>query len=318
MRILVLASCCIATVLLLQGCGGGGSSTTCQADKFDLKSQSFVGSANFHTSTNVVGQKPTVMAGKAQLTEKLDLEQFSFRMDESFPLKLRIANQTIDEQVDMKMVLVASAKMVVVYTKTVASSGKVSHTVQNCTAHKVENMPSVQELKTGFQSLVLPMVQEAMTCGGNDGTYDTWKVEKSFDGPVPPQIMGHKLPANATATGQVSEKVQMNKQSLLHSATTSMDATVKVSGKEMISTKTSVDLQGSSTSGGPSKDDLDYSKWGDCKPSDQINLNNLFQAPAGSMAGQVMEGFESHGVLLKHIIAVLQADGKTATKSIVV
>merc|ERR1712151_916958 len=88
---------------------------------------------------------------------------------------------------------------------------------QNCLVHNVTSMPTPANLSRLFKTEVMPMIRLLATCGGNDGTYDTWKIAKSYDGPVP-NIPG--MPPNniSSVSGSVSEKLVMTKDSLLHSA----------------------------------------------------------------------------------------------------
>jgi len=278
-------------------------------------------SQSFDAKTTVKVSMTTMTTTEfvAHVSCKLDLEKFNFRIDGTMDMSI---GKTMHMHTDSKMLVNAATKMFVQSTKVIdTDSGKVMS--NNCTARKVKDMPAPRIFSVYFKSLVRKM-QELATCGGNDGTYDTWKFEKSYDGPIP-SIPGHEspLPPGTVVDGSVSEKLQMTKDSILHSSTTSVSAKVTAPNGtvlEDVHLSASVDTS-NAKAGGPSTEDMDYSGWGDCKapPSgEELDFETLFK-----VASAPMQGLYSRDIVQnldqKHVLAALQAGLKAQkTKTVVV
>merc|ERR1712216_10301 len=107
---------------------------------------------------------------------------------------------------------------------------------------------------------------DAITCGGNDGTYDTWKMnfahKKGEPWPVPvpvPQLPDMDL--------NVEMNTQMSKDYLLHSETLHITAAMEKDGTSTNIKEDSTMEVTEASATGPTTDDLDYSSWGTCTPA---------------------------------------------------
>lgn len=284
------------------------------ADKPDLVSQSFDSkiSAKVHTTTF------TTTMSDISVSEKVDLEKFHLRMDVAVDdISHNISGVVMKGNLAMKMILNADTQMVVGdLTMTDSKTKKVLY--HNCTLKKVKNMPPAAML-SGFLKTAINMMQNNAKCGGNDGTYDTWKFDKTYDGGVPP-IPGQKpLPPGTMVDGSLNEELKMTKDSIIHSSTTSV--TLKMTAKdgtviENVGVDTSMTTS-NAKAGGPSDEDMDYTKWSNCKPpaGEKFDIKGFVSQ---AMPAIPTEAIASQGVFLKHFLAALEKGMKTQEKTVVV
>jgi len=268
MRSLIFASCCGVVAIILQGCGGGGG-TTCLAEKPTLASQSFAGVVTGTTTMHIDGKTQDIPL-KSQITEKMDFEQFNFRMDSEADVTM----EKMTAKAVVRQIVLASQQKVVMYQKMTVNGSTIT---SNCT---VTDVPQIAQLPLLLKSIVKPAIQKAAKCDGNDGTYDTWAVDKDMPETPIPQIPNvPPMPDGTTAKGSIHEKLQMTKDGLLHSSTTKVtfeaydkDHTSLGAGEGNVDVKIT-----NSQAGGPTAEDLDYSAWG-CKPSDEkMDLEEIFK-----------------------------------------
>lgn len=311
MRSLIVGASLAGVAVVLQGCGGGGGggghSDTCMNFQMDVVTQNMAGYLSGTTEQNVGG-----IVIKAPIdgtvTEGIDMEKWNFRMDlsenvkETIPIP-GIPPQEVNMKVDAKVIFEAVKKTAVIwYSMTNVTSGKVIK--HDCMTKTEEQIPPPATLTLLWKSMVLPKLQAAASCGGNDGTYDTWKFAKSIKNgstPLPPPLP----PMPKGATGTITGEIAMDKNFLVHSLVSDIDMEVPASGKPS-TTKShgSLDVSYNKASG-PTEKDLDYSTWGKCHPSNELEIESFFM-PAQA-ASPVLQKLFSNGVLNQFMLATLKA-----------
>jgi len=319
MRTLIAGLCLVAVGFVLEGCGGGGS-TTCLNSQVDLVSQSLAGTVTGSATVNVnkISQHQEI---NAAMSEKMDFEKFNYASSISMPVTTKLPNgtTTMDMKVESKSVFRADQKTVTTWTK--MTDNKKGTVTTNCAKKTMASMPTVEVLATYFK-MIKKTMQEKATCGGNDGTDDTWKVDQKFDGPIP-AIPGLpvKVPPGITADVTIGLTLKMDKDSLIHGGGVTMD----VSGSATATGMTMHVIENSdlkisdSKAGGPSDADLDVSGWGDCKPLAGSEIDMLFQTEAPHEAAASAIASMSKGMVFQsHILATMQASLKPQHKSTVV
>jgi len=250
------------------------------------------------------------------VTEKLDMEKWNFRMDLTENVKETIPGipKEVNMKVEAKVIFEASKKTGVLwYSMTDVTSGKVVK--QNCTTKTDKEIPAPTTLTLLWKSMVLPKLQAAASCGGNDGTYDTWKFAKSIKNgsaplpaPLPPMPKG--------TTGTIVAEIAMDKNFLVHSLVSDVDMEVPASGtKSTTKSHGALDVSKNEASG-PTDKDLDYSTWGKCHPSNELEMESFFM-PAQS-ASPVLQKLFSNGVLNKFMLATLEASKEPQQSNTVV
>lgn len=263
--------------------------------QMDVVTQSMTGTLSGTTELTVEG---TVIKAPIDgtVTEKVDLEKWNFRMDLSENVKEKIPipgipPQEVNMKVDAKVIFEALKKTAVIwYSMTNVTSGKVIK--QDCMTKTEEKIPAPATLTLLWKSMVLPKLQAAASCGGNDGTYDTWKFAKS-------------MPMPKGATGTITGEIAMDKNFLVHSLVSDVDMEVPASGKPS-TTKSHGALDVSkNVASGPTEADLDYSTWGKCHPSNELEIESFFM-PAQA-ASPVLQKLFSNGVLNQFMLATLKA-----------
>lgn len=228
-----------------------------------------------------------------------------------------IVNKTTN--IEVKYIVDADAKMVVHSTKAMQGDKVI---LNQCIAQQVTNMPPAVILQGLFKEAVDQM-QAVAKCGGNDGTYDTWNLDKSYDGPVPP-IPGSKSPApkGSLIDGTVNEKLQMTKESIIHSSSSTLKVKVTApNGTVMENVGGEVSMTTSNAkAGGPSDADMDYSGWGDCKapPSPPPAGEEFDIKPMFKEAATPMEGLGRHGLFMKYALTALKKGVLAKDKTVVV
>jgi hypothetical protein len=239
-----------AVGIVLQGCGGGEAEPVkCFNDKMNIVSQSI-------EATSVTTMDQTVIInekngkGKGTITgtstEKMNVKDFNAFFEVDGTTVTTLGDKENDFTSWQRMVINADKQEVVVWQKMTLAT--INVTVNNCT---IMPMPIPKEQLKQMYSQYLVMLQSNMTCASNDGTFDTFHGE--VDMSMPPMKMSMKYSTN----------IQMDKDSL-------MGGTSTVTGTTKGDTQT-MDIEYTETAtkavaGGPSSDDLDWSKWGvECK-----------------------------------------------------
>jgi len=161
---------------------------------------------------------------------------------------------TIGDKIDdvtswSRMVINAGKQEAVTWQKIKLATLNV--TVNQCT---ISPMPFGKEQLKQMYTAYLGMMQKNLTCTGNDGTFDTFHGE--IDMSMPP--MGSM---------QIVTDIQMDKDYLM-GGTSKMNGAMTLQASQM-NIVTTYDYTETSTkvvAGGPSSEDLDWSKWGvECK-----------------------------------------------------
>merc|ERR1719198_1121080 len=155
----------------------------------------------------------TTMTGS--FTEMFDFEKFNMREDASGSADV-MGNTT---SVNTTQILNIGEKQLIVYTSAVDLDGK---PMKTCVIQQLPpETPTPQVLSGIFQAEIKPLLRKNAVCGGNDGTYDTWKFNKTFSGKLPPiPDSPPGLDGLSIEDGSVSEEVQMTKDALLHASVT--------------------------------------------------------------------------------------------------
>jgi len=319
MRSLIAGASLAGVAVVLQGCGGGGGgggdSSTCMNFQMDVVTQSMTGTLAGTSEITVEG-KVIKAPLDGTVTEKLDMEKWNFRMDLTENVKETIPGipQEVNMKVEAKVIFEALKQTGVVwYSMTNATSGKVIK--QSCMTKTSKEIPAPATLTLLWKSTILPKLQAAASCGGNDGTYDTWKFTKSIKNgstPLPPPLP----PTPKGTTGTIVAQIAMDKNFLVHSLVSDVDMEVPASGTKSI-TKTHGALDVSkNVASGPTDKDLDYSTWGNCTPSNELEIESFFMPAQG--ASPVLQKLFSNGVLNKFMLATLAASKEPQESNTVV
>jgi hypothetical protein len=250
----------------------------------------------------------TTMVVSGTFTEKLDLDMFNMYVEQATDVTMETPIHA-DISTVMKSLLIAKDKKIVNYAKvTNKTNGKTL--MQKCTVMNVSQMPEPAQLSVMLQVLMVTM-RKSISCGGNDGTYDTWKVDKSYNGPIPP-IPGIPPTNISSVSGSVSAEVAMTKDSLMHMAKTEVSAKAVDKGGKSSSFDVDLDMEVSDAkSGGPSPADLDYSSWGKCEPVvPPVDVDHLFDAPEGGLP------FQQTTSLQQHVLATIKAAMKSESAAV--
>lgn len=232
---------------VLQGCGGGDApvKVSCFHDQMNLVSQSIEATAVTNMVQNVYvngtkGADLTVdITGTS--TEKMNVKDFSFFFEVDGTTVTKLGDKKDDLTSWQRGIFSADKQVVVIWQKaTLATMGV---TINNCT---IMPMPIPKEQLKVYYSQYLGMLQNNLTCVSNDGTFDT------FHGDVD---MGTGV--------KIATNIQMDKDYLMGGTSTiSMDQDTPGGTSHADYTETTTKV----VAGGPSADDLDWSKWGvECK-----------------------------------------------------
>jgi len=214
-------------------------------------------------------------AGAGAGQQKIDMEKWNARIDQSFLTRVNVAYATpwticppwttCHLESEVRMIVDASKKLVVVWEEVSnATSGKVMK--HNCTAMTIAKMPAPAQLTILWNTLK-PIVQKLAKCGGNDGTYDTWNVDFEHNSGTPWLMKIPGLPENIYVS--LNLELRMDKNYLLHSESTPrgpnflQTSDIKGLGSISAAELSTTTVSGASNSG-PTDADLDYSTWGTC------------------------------------------------------
>lgn len=172
-----------------------------------------------------------------------------------------------------------------------------------------DKLPAPEVLSTFFKGLVVPELQKAAICGGNDGTLDTWKLAlDSRTVPIPAP-----LPGNVT----MDMKVKMDKNYLVNAVNGNFE--LDINGTAV---HAKLDLEQSPSAGGPQESDLDYSAWGTCHPANPpgkaSDVHTLFQPADTSKVALILEKIINEGFFRKMLLATMQAKLASRDEAVVV
>jgi hypothetical protein len=278
---------------------------TCLNSQINFVSQSIKGTVT-GSSTVVINETKHVAMTSFDITEQMDMERWNYRSELSIPsVKVRLENRTEDLKIELRFLLMAPQKKVVVWHRlTNNTSGKEIN--QNCTAKTFSVFPTPQQLSAVFE-LSKRVLQKCTKCNGNDGTYDKWIIAQVRHDGFIPYIPGFHLP-NGSAFVYSVTNAEMDKAYLVHSALASIDIEMDLHGKGSASTKDSTNLTVShATLGGPTASDLDYSKLGSCHNSSfELDIDTLFQPAPGSEASRVLSKINTQGFFQKQILTTIK------------
>jgi len=281
--VIATVASCIGVGFVLQGCGDGGSSggdkTKCLADKMDMVTQTMRGVTEISTDATVNGTTvTTTMTGS--FMEMFDLENFNMREETSSQVELQ-PNETMETNVTI--ILNLGKKQIIGYTSIADKDGKPIE--KKCEIQEIDTPWTPEKLSGIFKTVIKPTLQGAAACGGNDGTYDTWKFNKTYSGPLP-QTPDSPVPPGMDnlmiKDGSFTEELQMTKDALLHASVTNvngevLNGTVSLGKMAM---KASMNVS-DAKAGGPSADDLDPSKFDvNCTPANtSVDLEFFLRSP---------------------------------------
>lgn len=313
MRMIVSAVCFTGTALFLQGCGEAETEeagvpvpvpvpipvpepiSTCLAPHLNFVSQSISGTVEMSNQMGDADPMHPVMAEHliAPFNEKIDFEQFNLQASSSSSQVVLIEGKNVTITANVIEILDMGEKHVIVYTE--VNNPLTGNMTKTCVIQALPDMiPDAAALAAIFKAQV-----DAAECAGTHGTYDTWKISKSYDGPVP-NIPDLPIPPNMadgiTVKGSVRMEITMTQDSLVHSASEAAIFDVMQASTPLISGETSTDLSVSSAeAGGPSAADLDPTQFDvECTPAPgEFNANTFFAS-------------SPPGVFRKHVRATLQ------------
>jgi len=293
MRVTVAVASCIGVGFVLQGCGGGGqdqvTSTTitttsliqvsCSAPKMDVVSQTISGNISVSGDSTFNGNTvPT--AQMASFVEMFDFEKFNIVEHVFSNVEVKVGNKTMTVPTNTTQIVNIGEKQVIQYSS-VEVDGIVTKT---CVIEQLPpSTPEPAQLATIWLFEIKPLIQNIAVCGGNDGTYDTWKFNKSFNGPVP-QIPNSPFPMDGLTIkdGSASEDVEMTEDHLLHASTTSVSGELLNGTVVLGTTKSKVSMDVTDVKpGGPSATDMDPSQFDvKCTPANTtVDLDMILRSP---------------------------------------
>merc|ERR1712070_547778 len=163
-------------------------------------------------------------------TVMVDFEKFNLRTD------TRVSDAGMNS--NTTEIINVGAEQVILYISQ-ETSGNLS---KSCfiTPLKLPGDTDPKALRILWNTVGKPELQQAAKCGGNDGTYDTWKMDgnvSSMDIPaVPIPDLNVTIPEGLKIKdAKASERVQMSKDSLMHSSSTSVSGEL-MNGTEVLGT----------------------------------------------------------------------------------
>jgi len=301
-----------AAAVTLHGCGGGGDAPApgpappgppkkdCTNKKVDFVTQSVDGSASGDLTIDlkVTGSpiiepllaKPITSKLQGTFTLKFDLEAFKAYLTSTDKLQVSAAGLDLPVDVSSKVVFDAAKKELVLYADADITLMGQKHSLKNCTALTIAEVPPLANLTQDFTALKT-LLQGLFTCNGNDGTYDDWRSP-----PIPAPI-SQILEANAD--------LKMDKDYLwgeIDLDLTKLDVETPLPLPPLpapIGNLTIQSIKGNAgltvtvskaAKGGPAPADLDYSGWGvtcipvappvDFKDLKSVIFTHLMQARA--------------------------------------
>jgi len=297
----------VSAILLLLVCGSSGDGDkTCLADHYGLVPQSISGSTTKHiqltrhNGTTILNTTTPL----TDFTEKIDYEYYNSHTTTSFSKDVinLFTNETVTMKVNETRIFHLAQRHAIAYVE--VNDPLTGNINKTCVmAALPDTFPDVTAFKNIFKTIILPQVQQQFKCGGNDGTYDTWKSEE-HNVSIPEDFPG-------MMTGSARREVTMTQDSLFHSSDNTVKGFVRMNASEgWNSTWTAIGEMStymrvsSAEVGGPSAADLDPMQFDvECT-----------QAPEGFNT----DAFPSGPVFQKHLLVVLQAVQRQQLKLAVV
>jgi hypothetical protein len=284
MRTFTIVSALGAVAITLHGCGGGGDSPApgpapgpapkdCANKQVDFVTQSVDGTAtgDLTLDLKITGGPPVIAPILAKpitskltgsFTLKFDLEQFQASLISTDKLQIGVAGLDLPVDVTAKVVFDAAKKELVLYADADISLMGQKHSIKNCTALTIAEVPPLKNLTQDFDALKKGL-QDVFSCNGNDGKYDDWR--------SPP------IPAPISEMVDANVDLKMDKDYLwgeIDLDLTKLDIDQKIPLPplpEPIGNMTIDSIKGNAgltvtvskaAKGGPAAADLDYSGWG--------------------------------------------------------
>lgn len=271
-------------------------------EKANVVTQSTDGTITGTTTVTADGQPPVTQPLNAQVSEKLDFENFNARVDGS--MKTTIAGA--DHNIQYSAIVHAGKK-------TVAASYTIDGK-QNCTIRPLPpQVPDPQTLAMYWKSLAVPLIQNTAKCAGNDGTLDHWTID--YSGPLPhiPNV-----PPSSSGDMTVHVELKTDKDYVIHGIEEQEDVKITDPKKVQTTSKASIVYDKTSPTG-PSDDDLDWTKWPNCdqvKAAEVIDSTQLlqFQQFGDSEEAKVLEKVLSKRFGFNQMIAAVVEASKSKDK----
>jgi hypothetical protein len=321
MRSFIVVLCLVAATTVLQGCGGGGTSTPGPAPKLECVNSQIDVVSQSRTSTSKTTSVSTTatITGKEVIdgtsTSKLDVDKMNLYENSVSTVTLTVSGDSpipmpsIDIKNEEKIIVNVAKKVITVWIKmTNVTSGKVLLT--NCSAVTIDAMPPAELVSMIFKGTVVPKLQEVATCSSNDGKYDHFDMNISFQSPTMP---GLKTVTDVDVQG--SETIFMDKDLVMHSAkgNLKLKATYEAQGlKVPVTVDESTEATASQAAlGGPEPADLDYSSWGTCTPihiPKGGDVTTLFQP---TKLSEITKRFNNNALFKNQLLVAIQAAIKT-------
>lgn len=244
----VIALGAVGTVL--QGCGGGEApvKVACFNNQMNLVSQSIEATSVTKVEMSANGTTSNIeVTGTSK--EQMDMENFNFFLEVDGTTVMTAGAMKDDTKSWSRMVINADKKEVIKWSKVTLATMNVS--MSECTILPMP-FPPKEQLKEMYAAY-LPLLQKNMTCTGNDGNYDT------FHGEVDTSMQQNSL--------QLVTDIQMDKDYLMRGTSTMTGAMTMTGESGGLNVKYEyTETATKAKAGGPSSDDLDWSKWGvECK-----------------------------------------------------
>merc|ERR1711943_101444 len=96
----------------------------------------------------------------------------NMREESSMTMQVVVENATVNVTQDTTTILNLAEKQIIVYI----SQSMGNETKKQCEIQALPpNTPDPEAAAQTFKLMVMPLLQSNAVCGGNDGTYDTWK-----------------------------------------------------------------------------------------------------------------------------------------------
>lgn len=315
----VAVLCLVAAAVTLEGCGGD-TGLTCIKKQMDIVSQSVQGIMEASMTLRLNSTQTTLSAKNIAITEKIDVRNWNMRTNlnahvtEPLP---GLPHYNFD--VEMRVILAVSKHLLMVWEKSTNNTIHPAKTQERCWEIDLPLQITPQSLTLFFTELKTTMQAQA-ECGGNDGTYDTWKIHKTYSGPIPKVPFPTPVPI---PTGSIdlatSMKFLLNEDYLLHSGNIGITGTGNLVENTTIPVAIEVedviDMQvNSATAGGPTDADLDYSEWAkDCTKvpvphvPPHFDADSFFRPTKGSEAPLYLQNIMGKTFFQKHVTDTMKA-----------
>lgn len=219
---------------------------------------------------------------------KVDLDDFNLRMD--------ILKGQIHVSGDITTTLIADVKLIINARKKTAyawynvSGARLGKNLQNCSEYVFNNMPALAELKQMIGAWGMDAI-----CMGNDGTYDSFKLDSKAL--LPPGL----LPANVQLdTGARMDEHYLVNYLIINASSPGLRSSADTADIKMQATKTTADK--------PRDADIDPAPFGTCYPwpPRTLETNITFQAMDVSEVPSMIARAIQEGLFQKIMLATVQ------------